>query len=239
MSFLQVRTIKEYDPSLTLDLDSSIGKTKTVPVNEEFQKSVNALRVSYTDYSEHQMNIEISKYNPEDHPEFFNEVANIEEAEDRLFDFLNAMEPGGIFDKPEISANSHPCVDADVDVALVVMINREANKIAQRTRRGTGNLVLIHPDNLDLLKDSGAYRNGPPMLLNNTMVINPTEKCPKDKVFVLYQCNLVLHEGNTDGGFLFVDHQATGRKYIFTLPNDENHLGTAHDYVGSVQLKGI
>lgn len=48
-----------------------------------------------------------------------------------------------------------PTFVGDVHAALAILINRQANRIAQRTRRGAGNWVVVSPTALTILQSAG------------------------------------------------------------------------------------
>jgi hypothetical protein len=60
--------------------------------------------------------------------------------------------PTAIFDQSQITGT--PTFVGDVHAALAVLINRQANLIAARTRRGAGNWVVVSPTALTILQSA-------------------------------------------------------------------------------------
>jgi hypothetical protein len=60
--------------------------------------------------------------------------------------------PGAVFKQD--AATGTPTYVGDVHAALAILINRQANQIAQRTRRGAGNWVVVSPTALTILQSA-------------------------------------------------------------------------------------
>jgi hypothetical protein len=83
-------------------------------------------------------------------PELTVEVSSIEEAELSVLNLCYSTENVFRFD-----GKGHGSCIGDANVALTILINRAANRVATRTRRGAGNLVFMHPDTLKIITTSG------------------------------------------------------------------------------------
>jgi hypothetical protein len=60
--------------------------------------------------------------------------------------------PGSIFKQDDVTGT--PTFVGDVHAALAILINRQSNLIAQRTRRGSGNWVVVSPTALTILQSA-------------------------------------------------------------------------------------
>lgn len=172
-------------------------------------------------------------------------VKSIAEAEDKL---LEMAEVQMTFDAAQVCGN--PTFVGDVMAALAIQINRCANLIAARTRRGAGTTVLCHPVHVEALRaasTSGFARNADGELkkdkkpkvgrwtfegtLNGSMKVYSHSKMTKDKLVVAY----VGSNAADAPGQLFKDED--GQLYLHILPNTETTLGNVKDYLQGVGFK--
>jgi len=87
-------------------------------------------------------------------------------------------------------------------------IVRMGNYIARLSRRGFGNVLIYHPDNQKLLKNSDIRDNGKYL---DMMKMHPTKNCPKNKMVVIYNgsssCDgpVQLYQPNDNDGYI-IEH---------------------------------
>lgn len=133
---------------------------------------------------------------------------------------------------------------------LEILINKLANKIAQRTRRGVGNFVLVNSEGLNYLISStrgyfARFGEGYPGKLY--------PKHPKHQGILLNMFDVYLVEnidgiiigykgedhiflvGDKDSGVIYVPHKLSENENILTdaifmLSNEDNALGNAASY---------
>jgi hypothetical protein len=75
------------------------------------------------------------------------------EIDQEILASLGALAPSGsAYDQTAVSGTA--TFVGDEHAALAVLINREANKIAQRTRRGAGNWAVVSPQALTILQSA-------------------------------------------------------------------------------------
>lgn len=168
--------------------------------------------------------------------------ATLEEAEDALFASYT-------LDVPERTPEPHvmDAVIGDNMMTNTIRINRVANLIAARTRRGMGNVALIHRS--DLAKFTGAETNwfvpakGEDRIgrwtrvgeINHSITVWATDRLPPvlkpGYAFIGYR-------GGTEydaSGFIA---RWQGRYHIRTVDRGSISLGDGSDYVGLVALYG-
>jgi hypothetical protein len=110
------------------------------------------------------------------------------------------------------------------------MIVRMGNKIAQKTRRGAGNVLVYHPSNEDLIKGGTLGSFSRPV----NMRMHPTKNCPKDKLVCLYK-----GFSEVDSGFIFAGGKDGGEHYLWEMPEHEKSLNVGLDYVQVLPLQNI
>jgi hypothetical protein len=121
-------------------------------------------------------------------------VSSIEEAElavlNLTYQSTNVMRFDG---------KRHGSCVGDINAAFAILINRAANVIAARTRRGAGNLVFMHPDSLKIITSmtTNAFRASSEEetvglwamagVLNGCMVVYTNPDFTMDRAVVVYQ----------------------------------------------------
>ena len=110
-------------------------------------------------------------------------------------------------------------------------LNRACTDIAQRTRRGCGNTIYIHPNlyntefGLSLYDYCMSYNIGEYLNNKTTPNIIITDACPIDHIVVAYQSNLA------DGSVIYVED----KKLLYFLEDDDN-LAHWHNYVRKIKI---
>ena len=94
------------------------------------------------------LNIQIVKVNPQVG------VLSLGDAEAQMIDLIMTTPEVSrtVFDPERVTAINDHADPADAYAALGILINRASNLIAMRTRRGAGNTVLMHPDDIACLE---------------------------------------------------------------------------------------
>lgn len=171
--------------------------------------------------------------------------------------------PTAIFDQSQVSGTPH--FVGDVHAALAILINRQANLIAARTRRGAGNWVVVSPTALTILQSAttsafartteGAFEAPTNTkyvgMLNNSMRVY-VDQYAQDSTPVLvgykgqgeidaaaYYCPYVplTSSGVVIDPNTFEPVVSFMSRYGFlTLTNSASSLGNAADYLGLVGI---
>lgn len=199
------------------------------------------------------LSVQIMDYTPEG-----DSYVSFNDAEDKLFaQFIKPNGSGeGVFDYQawgEIDRGSK--FVGDWVAALPILINRQANLIAARTRRGAGNAVLMREDDFDRTfgrpdfhvtsaykaieqdKHIGRWRERG--TLNSTITLyttnNPPPSFRSGYVMVGYRGKglIVGHNEYDAGGYIV---SALGHHFPVVLPNSESTLGNGEDYFGAVRI---
>lgn len=125
---------------------------------------------------------------------------------------------------------------------IPIVLNRKANIIAARSRRGAGNIALVGKNVVDLLRTNiGTHITEGEKIgewteigfINSCITLYTGASIPDDEVFVAY-----VGSGHTIDGpaGLLVDGD---EMRLFTLENIANALGNAEDYVARFRVKLI
>ena len=175
-----------------------------------------------------------------------------------LIRYLNDLvgEPTSIFDT-SLNPNAHFLGDAYA--ALAILINRQANLIAARTRRGAGNWCVVSPTALTILQsatasafarttDSFENKNSFVGTLNGSIKVYCNRYLDNDSpVLVGYKGYSEIDAGVFYGPFspLLRDYANTDdsvitlyKKYgLVSSPNSIETMGNGRDYYGSIGIK--
>lgn len=169
-------------------------------------------------------------------------VSSLEEAEDLVVQFYTDRTINVVFDPSKVAGENVEL--ADKYAALAVLINREANLIAARTRRGAGNVVLLNEEDANYLRiaSTSAFSSGPfpdePVAtigrwsqigtLNSTIKVY-AGPVPKGKVVVLYI------GGNSDVPAVYSEHEGQG--WLTWALSKSTTMGNAEDFGGIIGIE--
>jgi Major capsid protein Gp23 len=175
------------------------------------------------------------------------EVPNLDEAEDIFLKEVlsQPMYENQIFDLNKVATPVGYGYDrGDLLVGLMILINRRANLIAARTRRGAGNVVLTHPNTVKIFKETNSTAYADTTIahtfgnwtnagcINSSIVVYTSMKVPENKVIVTYK-----GPGEMDAPAFFATNFYTDKSYFDFLKNNTQCLGNATDYIGIVELQ--
>jgi hypothetical protein len=172
------------------------------------------------------------------------EVSGIDEAEDLFLKKVASWTASATqtFNPDKIRGSGSN--ENDDFAVLPVLICRQANLIAARTRRGAGNVILVHPTRTRLFEESSsaAYsRTTPPEILgnwaevgciNSSISVYTSTKVPENRIIVVYK-----GPGEIDASAYVSGVLETGKYYYGVLENNVSALGNFADYVGFVDLE--
>lgn len=129
-----------------------------------------------------------------------------------------------------------------------ILINRAANRIASRTRRGAGNVVLVHEDDLPLITGTGlnSFQPGESArtigrwtnvgTLNHCIEIWTTPDNPPGFTRARgWRSALVGYRGNEMDAGGYIAETPTGYGFV-SLPNSPSSMGNMNDYFQMVYL---
>ncbi len=122
-----------------------------------------------------------------------------------------------------------------------ILLNRAANLIASRTRRGAGNMIFMHPDNLALFDEwSGEiFQKGAAVTIgrwqevgvfNRTMRVFTTETLDRDTCYVAYR-----GLAETDAAAFLISSE--NRLHVGIVDPGATTLGSAPDYITKVSIE--
>jgi len=128
--------------------------------------------------------------------------------------------------------------------AVVIDINRCSNLIASRTRRGTGNVVLMSQKLLDALVEANVMgltvsqsetvgRWTKKAVVNGVMDVYVGDSIAEDEVYVAY----VGHSQLIDGPAGLIVSGTD--QYLYLLPNTTTSLANAEDYVQRLKITDL
>jgi len=165
-------------------------------------------------------------------------VNSIEAAEDTVLAEIGS--PYAVFDPARIAGPD--VYSGDIHAAFPVMLNRQANLIAARTRLGAGNLVLVPPNGLNILvsastaafsksttdqsRQMGRWRHAG--MLNQSMDVWVGDHLPMN-------CAYVVYAPQSGYGHAVVVRTASGL-YLHMAKSTSKTLGNMADYFGSVGI---
>jgi hypothetical protein len=175
-------------------------------------------------------------------------VDSVAAAEDEIMAL--ALAEAKVFDLDMVGPDKvghDPARIADHYAALSIMINRSANIIAARTRRGAGNIVLVSPKGLDVLagasisafartsssvEDSETFGRWTAVgYINSSMRVFVSDEMDADTVIVAY----VGTPGDGPGELFKTDDGYA----LHIRDNHPDSLGNAHDYIQRITLRNV
>ena len=163
-------------------------------------------------------------------------VSSLEEAEDLVVKFYTEQEHTTVFDPSRVSGENVELADAYA--ALSILINMAANRIAACTRRATGNVVLVNPEDEKYLRlastsafSSGSLPDEPVATIGRWSQIgtlNQTIKVysgpvPKNKVVVLY-----IGSSKEDAPAIYSEYEGQG--WLTWALSKSTTMGNAEDF---------
>jgi hypothetical protein len=159
------------------------------------------------------------------------EFASIADAEDEIISKI----------PPPTSTYHHPQESRHVDQVLAILVNRQANLIAARTRLGAGNVLLTGASGLSILQSSTtsafAHTDGFAIgrwtevgVLNSSVRVYLGPHLPNDIVYVIGTGNGVPGHAN------LIEHES--KLFLITEPPfaAEEQIGS-HNFYGSVKIE--
>ncbi len=158
------------------------------------------------------------------------EIKSIEEAEKKIFDL--AATANFTF-RPKLLRENFVEVD-DSNFVFGIMVNRAANMIAQLTRRGAGNILLMHPDYLHYLQFDAASEPTQYGLwehvgiLNSTIKVFTSTSIPEHHAYVIY----VGSTADAPGHLINKDDKT----FLSLLEAEPSKLGNSADYIQRIDI---
>ena len=169
-------------------------------------------------------------------------IESIFAAEDAM---MALADEGQTMEVPSVASGGNTL--GDHYAALAIYINRAANIIAARTRRGSGNVALMSPKALAIL--SGATTSAFKMLtptadnegrwkhagtLSATIQVYTSEEMDENTIIVAY---VGASENGGDGpGEVFKTEDGLA---LYVLADDPSALGNAADYLQKITLTNV
>jgi hypothetical protein len=147
-------------------------------------------------------------------------VESVFEAEDILLNYVPAIE----YQLPRLYAKYGPYFfpyGVDEYAAPAILLNRQCNLIAARTRHGCGNLALMHPETFDeiirIQSCTSAFADineQPPVgrwnkmgVLNNTLTLYTSDHMPAMEVVIMYRGTKdTINGAFHNAGAVLLDH---------------------------------
>lgn len=171
-------------------------------------------------------------------------ITSVADAEDQIIELARSS-PHVTYDFDLVQGTT----EEDRLVVISILINRQANQIACRTRRGAGNVVLVHPRVTALLQkaSTSAFCTNEPLeeheeivgrwrhvgKINNSLWIYECDAMDPNGILVAYVGPSTDETFDAPGAIL----EQNGVSSLFVAPDIENTMGNARDYLGYFTLK--
>lgn len=217
MTFLKIEQVNEFPCQVqSLRVSMVIDEDRTVKIDSGFKQLDGEYDVKGSGKPVFTVSVQREDVGLQETESNF-PVKNIEEAEKVFFEQIKDL-PVEVFSKGQMKLATD-----EGYYPLAIFLNKAANLVAQRTRRGAGNVIVIHPNNRSLLPDG---------LVNGVMEVFESEHCPENKAVTIFYEN-PASKIKLDAIRLVKNKEDM---VLFLLPLSDDALGYWIDYVGVVEI---